>query len=366
MDRTPPELCEKIYSFACTDTGYTGRSLSLVSKYIHDTSKPVKLQSIAIHGYDQMLAFAALLDKTPPHLRRVRNLLIASRGWDVESNENPYQCWYDARFELHQFRQEDFTEEEGVKQKKALEEECDRQYAIGYRKVVAKQKEDEVRGRKGASAFESILLNVSFSLETLEVDLEYHSSRYQTKFVGLPRLTDLTTHGKFPLMPESHTPTLMPCRSLRRLHIDAHSPNTHTSYFFHSIATFAPDLTHLCISGLQQDEWLGGYLEVALGLREPGIYESQVARLPETIKIVLIKPDAPPLPNGRCGTARLRYKQLLSGSRALQKKDDRVVLLRARPPSILSKDESQFMDKLDESDWLYRISGADRFWDTRD
>ena len=95
MNQTPSEVWKNIFSFACTDTGFTGRSLSLVSKYIHETSKSVKLQSIALRGYGQMLAFADLLEKYPPTHRRVRYLLIMSRGWDVETKESGFQGWYD-------------------------------------------------------------------------------------------------------------------------------------------------------------------------------------------------------------------------------------------------------------------------------
>ncbi|KAJ7252496.1 hypothetical protein C8J57DRAFT_1187556 [Mycena rebaudengoi] len=66
MNQAPPEICAHIFSFACTDSGYTGRSLSLVSKYFHEVSKPAKLQSIALYGRAQILAFAALLDRPHP------------------------------------------------------------------------------------------------------------------------------------------------------------------------------------------------------------------------------------------------------------------------------------------------------------
>ncbi|KAF7973305.1 hypothetical protein HWV62_15627 [Athelia sp. TMB] len=47
MDRVPFEIWIKIFSFACTDAGFTGRSLSLVSKFVRDASAQVKLQKIA-------------------------------------------------------------------------------------------------------------------------------------------------------------------------------------------------------------------------------------------------------------------------------------------------------------------------------
>src|ERR1700729_2592940 len=78
MDTLPPELCTRIALFACRDTGYTGRSLSIVSKYVRETSQAAKFQTIAIHGSNQIIAFAALLERPRPHLRCVRYLFLSS------------------------------------------------------------------------------------------------------------------------------------------------------------------------------------------------------------------------------------------------------------------------------------------------
>src|ERR1700691_3432889 len=83
MHRCPPEILWKIYGFACTDDGYTGRSLSHVSRYIYESSKPVKFQSLAVRGAWQAVECAALLESTPSHLRRVDNLFISdARPYD--------------------------------------------------------------------------------------------------------------------------------------------------------------------------------------------------------------------------------------------------------------------------------------------
>ncbi|KZP07850.1 hypothetical protein FIBSPDRAFT_803534, partial [Athelia psychrophila] len=55
MERTPSEIWTKIFAHACTDSGETGRQLSLVSKFIRATSAPVKYQSIATHGPRQII-----------------------------------------------------------------------------------------------------------------------------------------------------------------------------------------------------------------------------------------------------------------------------------------------------------------------
>ncbi|KIM89284.1 hypothetical protein PILCRDRAFT_61514, partial [Piloderma croceum F 1598] len=76
MESSPPEICHKIFTEACLDDGSTARSLSLVSKYIHEASNPTRFQNIALRGYKQITAFAGILERTPPHLRRVCHLFI--------------------------------------------------------------------------------------------------------------------------------------------------------------------------------------------------------------------------------------------------------------------------------------------------
>ncbi|KZT20182.1 hypothetical protein NEOLEDRAFT_1076164 [Neolentinus lepideus HHB14362 ss-1] len=48
MDRIPTELWRRTFSFACTDDGGTGRSLSAVSKYVRDASDHYRYQSMAL------------------------------------------------------------------------------------------------------------------------------------------------------------------------------------------------------------------------------------------------------------------------------------------------------------------------------
>ena len=78
MQHAPTEIWNQISSHACTDSGSTGRSLSLVSKFIRETSAPFKLQSVAVHGPKQFISFNKLLLTTPLHLRRTRYLFISA------------------------------------------------------------------------------------------------------------------------------------------------------------------------------------------------------------------------------------------------------------------------------------------------
>jgi hypothetical protein len=74
----PVELSQQIFEYACIDDGTTGRSLSLVSKSIHLTSRPYKFQSITICGADHATRFLLTLKQTPPQYRRVAYLRIAN------------------------------------------------------------------------------------------------------------------------------------------------------------------------------------------------------------------------------------------------------------------------------------------------
>ncbi|KAL4266872.1 F-box domain-containing protein [Pleurotus pulmonarius] len=84
MDNCPSEIWDKIFSFACRDDGFTGRSLALVSKYMRDVSSPTRYQSLKVEGLDQMLDCARVLESTPAANRRVRYLFLSTAHPDEE------------------------------------------------------------------------------------------------------------------------------------------------------------------------------------------------------------------------------------------------------------------------------------------
>ncbi|TFK68268.1 hypothetical protein BDN72DRAFT_751534, partial [Pluteus cervinus] len=65
----PSELWMYIFSFACMDNGYTGRSLSLVSQTIHELSAPLKYQSICIARHKHLFNFLETFKQIPIHRR---------------------------------------------------------------------------------------------------------------------------------------------------------------------------------------------------------------------------------------------------------------------------------------------------------
>lgn len=84
MDKVPMpvEIWHKIFRMCCTDGGYTGRSLCLVSKRVRELSKQSKYHSIAIRGAWQAVQFMQILEATAFEPQPVCHLFI--------TNEYPY------------------------------------------------------------------------------------------------------------------------------------------------------------------------------------------------------------------------------------------------------------------------------------
>lgn len=62
MRTCPPEIHGYIFSLACSDDGYTGRSLSSVSRYVRLVSAPYQWHNIVLAGLPQVQRFATTLE----------------------------------------------------------------------------------------------------------------------------------------------------------------------------------------------------------------------------------------------------------------------------------------------------------------
>ncbi|KAH9947631.1 hypothetical protein B0H21DRAFT_778444 [Amylocystis lapponica] len=80
MDICPPEIHALICSYACTDDGTTGLSLSQVSRYIRQVSSPFQWQCLAISGIPQARAFMRTLRGTADAEHRpIYHLFLSTR-----------------------------------------------------------------------------------------------------------------------------------------------------------------------------------------------------------------------------------------------------------------------------------------------
>ncbi|KAJ3476882.1 hypothetical protein NLI96_g10853 [Meripilus lineatus] len=80
LDVFPTEIWAMIFEQACTDDGTTGRSLSLVSRYVSQVSRPMKYNSIVLQGHKKIKRFLKhLLAHSNDDVPKVRHLLINQR-----------------------------------------------------------------------------------------------------------------------------------------------------------------------------------------------------------------------------------------------------------------------------------------------
>lgn len=221
------ELWVKITAYACTDGGYTGRSLSLVSRTMHSIIKPVRYNSVALIGNRKLLAFSEQLAamRAAP---LVRHLFIA----DIDPFTN--SCALD---DLEGDMYDDERWEE-----------------------VYRRKEDRVRQLNWA--LHKVLTSSAPYLYTLSV----HGWSFDPTLdlPVFPHLNDLTLLAA----PQTWAAEAHACLpSLRRLHI----LSAHTSpQFWLSLADSAPHLTHLKLTNVSQDSHLGGSLRALLDVKSSG------------------------------------------------------------------------------------------------
>lgn len=83
MERCPVEVWQRILSLACTDGGYTGCSLSLVSRFMRDAVEPICFHSVMLIGRERCTAFATLLDRSTTQ-KTIRHLFV---HWQISPSD---------------------------------------------------------------------------------------------------------------------------------------------------------------------------------------------------------------------------------------------------------------------------------------
>ena len=328
------EIWNQIFTLACTDNGFTGRSLSLVSRYIYKTSKSAKLQSLSVTKPQQIHALARLIAETPPNHRRVRYLFIASPGpHDDESDDRDvYQA---------------DSEEEGSTA--SAVDAADH----GTAPCITEKDCREV-----LAAFQHIIRALAPTLMTLYVHFPfYRESLFLPTTETFPSLVELTLYGPYSVeLPSlSDHPPLFP--SLRRLHLADCSCDSTGRYG--RIANVAPLLTHLCLpyQSSMSDSLLAGLGTRVISRTHSPTSSSDshgfaVGTLPSTIEMVLIDPGPPYTRIGWCGTGLMRHYMDQQRFREAMKVDKRVYMLKERPNGV--KDAEKY--------WLDRIEGGEGSW----
>ncbi|KIM83618.1 hypothetical protein PILCRDRAFT_7032 [Piloderma croceum F 1598] len=245
MDVFPVEIHSYICELACTDGGYTARSLGLVSKYFREVVHPYRYQSIAVSGQIQISGLERRLVNPLPHLRRVRNIFISDGGKDDEQG---------------------------------------------------------VPIQRSAPHITLLLGLVCSSVEklTLHCDDPRTSTSLLAFLFGLhyPHLRELTVVGYYPF---PHIPNAMP--RLRYLHLNGNR-NPHGLLQMGSLDVACPELTHLRISGLSRAAAFAAELAEAL-TRVDSRQALFNAKLPSNIRHIVVQPGVPTPVSGKFASARL-------------------------------------------------------------
>ncbi|KAF7981950.1 hypothetical protein HWV62_30741 [Athelia sp. TMB] len=345
MNRVPAEIWTTIFSFACLDSGATGRILSRVSKFIRDASAPVRWQSLHIHGPRKVVAFHARLLRTPPHLRRVRYLFLSSAAAADQGGRS--------------------SSEKGRQQKPHSPPEFRRR----------------VSDAQLIKACFEILVHVAESVEIMYLDISLsHLSEMPPRSIHFPLLRELTSASLPPHygVPSAGggAPIAALCPQLRRWHLTecpfsvGMALSDHASAdglltigtstaLFPAIAAIAPALAHLRFSNLLEEHWFPAVLQGALAADPPGpprvLHAYPASRkLPASIKDVYITLAAPPESGDSYNTRRRGLEILRGRLEALSRADSRVVLLQPSNPDCQTRCTPRAL--------FNRLNGSDDCW----
>ncbi|GJE99617.1 hypothetical protein PsYK624_158880 [Phanerochaete sordida] len=291
MNHFAIETWLQVLKLACTDGGYTGRSLSLVCRKMRDIVEPIRFQTVSLVDAKKLKAFVRIIDARNMSASIHHLLIFTNPRTEGDDKGRPISV--------------DYPEE----QRRVAE----------LRQIIDK------------------LLSVAAPhVRTLVIqEFRYHLLSSDFTF---PVLHDLTIdEADFDSLPDrSHFP------SLRRLHVSSYSAVRERD-FWSALAHFAPALTHLSLSGVSQDTEISSYLRVLLRIpagkwpdnlvilgadSEYGADicpaddgDSEAAAVAERLPVlrhVVVQPlDYQNQYDGWCGTGRLKHAVMMKGLRSI-------------------------------------------------
>jgi len=261
MNTCPTELHSYICQLACADDGHTSRSISRVSKYFNNVSRPFRYQIIAISGIDQGIELATRLETIPIHMRRIRHLFISDRS----------------------------------------SRKIDRQIT---KRICDLERNSTIRLLKlAAPTVETLTFHTSCPATSTSLIAALFN-------IVFPQLVELVVIGYYPF---PHVPGTMP--RLKRMHLRGNR-NPHGLLHMDSLRIVCPNLTHLRVSGLSMAisfvEELAEALKKSDGRDDDGDSTSLFApRLPPRIRTLMVQPGPAPSMSGRIGECFLKDQMMI-------------------------------------------------------
>lgn len=358
-----PEICERIFAYACTDDGRTGRSLSEVSRLVHNTSKTFKYYTIAIHGPAQAAGFLELMQSFPPDLRNISHLFVSNRrspltlddiGPDINDRKrgSVMSILRAIPSRLLKLIPETKQQRNWKKVMEAAQEYARRSSRLD---TLSREQDDHM-----LRMLLRILDILAPGLQTLSVffdsnslSLPFWEGNWQPVFPSLPALTELTityrgeAYAEWSQWRVLSGPASLP--SLKRLDISGVEVQFYTPFHcYRCMSRRAPSLTHLCIPAR-----MVGSMEAALMENRPDLEQDARGLLPPHLEHVFIQlPQHPTFIC--CGLGELHADSSVR-CQSLSLTDERFDVLQVDGNGKKSRDAAK-------REWMDRISGFGGNW----
>ncbi|RPD67358.1 hypothetical protein L226DRAFT_608556 [Lentinus tigrinus ALCF2SS1-7] len=315
MDNLAPEILHEIFRLACTDGGFTGCSLSLVSKHVKLASRSARFHSVAISGTSRQLAdFLSLLTKEQ-----------ATAGADGYTPVVKH-LFFSA------VRSREIKEDRRVVSKSLLWEND--------------RSEDRVEKTAIGASRGTYLQDVDTLFRLLAQGLETLSFIHCHGWATLTRLSGIECPGGFPVLREltivgNHpfvgaVPSVF-YPSLTHLHLDFPSWLNEPSLW----AERSPHVTHLCLSNINH------ITQPLEDLASTGNPFKELSRL-------YVQPEAPPAPGGWCGNPYMEHAMFMC--------DFAIFPHTATIPTHSLRHREGNTENWTRKEWLGRIGGGFGCW----
>ncbi|RPD81309.1 hypothetical protein L226DRAFT_529714 [Lentinus tigrinus ALCF2SS1-7] len=325
MKALAPELLHEIWTLACIDGGFTGCSLSLVSKDIRNASRSARFNSVAISGTSkQLTAFLNCFSKELAIAKAegggyrpvVKHLFFAAaEGSEVRE---------DWREDLNLFNILRGDADPAEVARKARVDAASTQY------------------RQDLAALFRL---VSRDLQTLSF-VHCHGWYTFTNLPpiecpdGFPALRELYLYGKNPFVDATGSPVNLPHLTHLRLPFSSYSKEEDLVDW----ATRAPEVTHLCISYI---------MRVTQGLEDIATEKGPFKKLSH----LYLEPQSPPAPGGRCGNPYIAY-----GKYKIDFDNFLAAATLAKLKALPHRIRGVSTEKAAMEEWLDRIGGGTGCW----
>ncbi|KAJ7589558.1 hypothetical protein C8J56DRAFT_1076241 [Mycena floridula] len=273
MEPFPTEIWQEIIQLACTDDGYTGLSLSLVSSHMSRVARRYRLRTVYLSNATKIVAFALFLAQD----KRAHNVCCL---FITSSNPKLSRIELEGTTELLSILQGSFVN-------------------LDYQVI--------------ENTISYILENVASTLQTLHIHLVGFERSSVLPCVHLPHLVDLSIYGPFDSSPSCKEPPTFP--ALRKLRLEHR--HTQPNQLLPRLMSLLPSLTHLRLPGKSFN--LHDLIE-ALG----GDCEARPPRFPLHFEHMIIEVDCP---EQRTGHKKQRAKVYAGAVRRIQNSRLAVVLV---------------------------------------